>query len=145
MIKTPEEILLEIKELEKQLSKLTSELYKVTENKYSCCSELCATFKSELDSIESQIMEIDKLAYKRFPLFVQYFAKTKIKDNKVTLKEYTESVFKNKKDREAFINYFYKQKKTKEIFDKKEILKELLTQIKNNNICRCENDQKGRT
>lgn len=131
-----------LKEIEKSISK---NLYRQSQietlkksNKSYCCKDVCSIINLEINSIETQLVEVDKLAYSRFPLFSKYFAKTTKPEGISRMsKQYSELVFKSNKDRQEFINHFYNQKKVKKIILKKDELIKLLNQIRNNDICEC--------
>lgn len=134
-----EQIQRKIDLIKKKLLELRAEEKDTLEGtkKHYCCKDVCSKFKFYMDDIESKLLEIDKLAYKRFPLFVKYFAKARLEKG-VSLKDYSEKVFNNPKDRIAFINSFHEQKKANELIKEKEELSNILNQIKDNDICECE-------
>lgn len=144
-----EELELRIQELEKKSTELKQQRDK---NKSNCCSEVCNIFKEELSLINQEFLKIDSKAYDRYSLYLKWYYPYTTKEPKDpdykkiwekhmkgrTRQEFLEHTFKSKEIRTGLIDYFYHNKKAINLSIQKENIEHLLTQLKLNNICRCE-------
>lgn len=131
----------ELEELKQRLSLIQSKQLKIStlkeKNQHYCCSDVCSTFKSELSIIESKLTELDKLAYKRFPLYAKYFAELDPFD-KESFKDFAVRVYNTPKERARLIKHVSKAPKIQTILLRRTLLYDMLKQIKDNNICECD-------
>ncbi len=108
------------------------------QNKQSyCCKDVCNIFNTELNEIELQLMKIDILAYKRFPLYAKYFAEIEPLHNE-SFKDFAIRVYNTPTERTRLINFLSKSPKTKTVILQRTLLHDMLQQIKDNNICECD-------
>lgn len=130
-----------LEELKKKLSLIQSKQQNISSlkenNQHYCCSDVCSTFKSELSIIESQLTEMDKLAYKRFPLYAKYFAEIDPLKGE-SFKDFALRVYNTPKERARLIKHVSKSPKIQTILLRRTLLHDMLKQIKDNNICGCD-------